>query len=236
MRPGRVAATHSRRDLLDARVFSATTGAILSRLTAGRAHLALFRADADPGSNSNGEEPGPVRNLRVGFGLRKQRSERSERGAVLVEFAIVLPLLLGLVFGMVSFGFWYNTKLNLSTAAREGARYGATLPLSGYATTNAWLDAVATATVGAAGGQLGSSVASRYTCVALIDTSGTTRRIDSAGSVSYSTGTSCYADSLGSQSRVQVVAQRSGTINAVLFNTSVTSSGRAVARFEASAS
>ena len=81
-----------------------------------------------------------------GGGGREQNREH-ERGAVLIEFAIVLPLLLALVFGAASFGFWYNNKLNLSTAAREGARYGATLPLSGFASTNAWLDAVAGATV-----------------------------------------------------------------------------------------
>lgn len=156
-----------------------------------------------------------------------------ERGAVLVEFVIVMPLLLGLVLGMITFGNWYNSKLNISTAAREGARYGATLPLSGYASTNAWLDVVATASVSAAAGQLGSGVASRYICVALIDSSGTTRRVDSGGSVSYSTGTSCFTDSLGSESRVQTVLQRSGTINIVLYSGSATVSGRAVARFEA---
>jgi Flp pilus assembly protein TadG len=169
-------------------------------------------------------------------GLRGVQRQGRERGAVLVEFAIVMPLLLGLVLGMISFGTWYNNKLNLSTAAREGARYGATLPFAGYATTNAWLDAVAGAAVGAAGNQLSPSVPSRYICVAFIDSSGTTRRVDSGGSVSYSTGSSCTSDSLGSESRVQVVVQRAGTINVVLFSSSVTVSGRAVARFEASSS
>ena len=162
---------------------------------------------------------------------------RRERGAVLVEFAMVMPLLLGLTLGMVSFGTWYNNKLNLSTAAREGARYGATLPVANYANTNAWLDAVGGAAVGAAGSQLTPSVASRYICAALVDSSGTiTRRVDSGGSVVYSTGSLCYADSLGTQSRVQVVVQRSGTINVVLFSSGVTTTGRAVARYEASTS
>lgn len=155
---------------------------------------------------------------------------------MLVEFVIVMPLLLGLVFGMISFGMWYNNKLDLSSAAREGARYGATLPLAGYASTNAWLDAVAAATVGAAGPQLATSTPGRYICVALINSSGTTRRVESGTSVSYSTGSPCTTDSLGSEARVQVVAQRSGTINAVLYHNSVTVSGRAVARFEASTS
>jgi Flp pilus assembly protein TadG len=215
--------------LPDATVYSATEREILST----GAQFAPVRADARGESSQTGEEPSPLRHSRVG---RRERNQQRERGAVLVEFAIVLPLLLGLVFGMVSFGFWYNNKLNLSTAAREGARYGATLPLAGYANTNAWLDAVAGATVGAAGDQLLPTVSSRYTCVALIDSGGTSRRVDSGGTVSYSSGSACYSDSLGSESRVQVVAQRSGTINAVLFHSDVTSRGRAVARFEAAAS
>jgi Flp pilus assembly protein TadG len=180
------------------------------------------------------KEGSPLRHSRVGCG---ERSQQRERGAVLVEFAIVLPLLIGLVLGIISFGTWYNNKLNLSTAAREGARYGATLPLAGYSTTNLWLDAVAGATVGAAGNQLTSTVANRYLCVSLTDGSGgTTRRVDNAGSVTYSTGTPCYSDSLGTQSRVQVVAQRSGKINVLIFSSSVLTTGRAVARFEAAAS
>ncbi|HEY5012028.1 MAG TPA: TadE family protein [Acidimicrobiia bacterium] len=166
---------------------------------------------------------------------RGANPDERERGAVLVEFVIVMPLLLGLVLGMIAFGTWYNNKLNLSTAAREGARYGATLPLAGYVSTNAWLDAVAGATVGAAGGQLGTAVSSRYICVALTDSSGTTtRRVDSGGSVAYSTGSTCYSDSLGSESRVQVVAQRGGRISVVIYSSPVSVSGRAVARFEAS--
>jgi Flp pilus assembly protein TadG len=168
---------------------------------------------------------------------RVLRGGRRERGAVLVEFAIVMPLLLGLALGMISFGTWYNNKLNLSTAAREGARYGATLPVANYASTNAWLDAVAGAAVGAAGSELTPSVTSRYICVALMDSSGTiTRRVDGGGSVAYSTGSLCYSDALGSETRVQVVVQRSGTINVVLFSSAVTTTGRAVARFEASTS
>jgi len=40
----------------------------------------------------------------------------------MVEFALVLPLLLILVVGIVEFGRAYNTKISLQAAAREGAR------------------------------------------------------------------------------------------------------------------
>jgi Flp pilus assembly protein TadG len=167
-------------------------------------------------------------------GRMRRRDPEAERGAVLVEFAIVLPLLLGLALGIISFGGWYNAKLSMATAAREAARYGATLPTSGYASTNAWMDAVANSATGAAGSQMAVGVSGRYVCVALINSSGTSARIDSGGSVSYSTGTPCITDSFGTESRVQVVLRRTGSIQAVLFSSPVTLTGTAVARFEAS--
>ena len=49
-------------------------------------------------------------------------SHRRERGAVAVEFALVLPLLLGLVLGIVEFGRIYNAQVLATNAAREAAR------------------------------------------------------------------------------------------------------------------
>lgn len=46
----------------------------------------------------------------------------SERGAAIVEMAIVLPLLLLLVFGIVEFGRAYMTDISVTHAAREGSR------------------------------------------------------------------------------------------------------------------
>lgn len=59
---------------------------------------------------------------------RRARSfVREQRGAVLVEFALVLVLLLVLVFGIIDFGRALYTANSLNTAAREGARYAAVL-------------------------------------------------------------------------------------------------------------
>lgn len=49
-------------------------------------------------------------------------AHRRERGAATVEFALVLPVLLMLVFGIIDFGRAYSQQVQLSQLAREGAR------------------------------------------------------------------------------------------------------------------
>jgi Flp pilus assembly protein TadG len=55
------------------------------------------------------------------------RRGRSETGAELVEFALVFPLLLLVVLGIIDFGFLFQKYEVVTNAAREGARI-ATLP------------------------------------------------------------------------------------------------------------
>ena len=50
---------------------------------------------------------------------------RNTRGNAMVEFALVLPLLLLLCFGITEFGRAWMTKSVLTSAAREGARLAA---------------------------------------------------------------------------------------------------------------
>jgi Flp pilus assembly protein TadG len=49
-------------------------------------------------------------------------SRGSERGAVAVEFALLVPILIMILLGIMEFGRAYNVQASLTNAAREGAR------------------------------------------------------------------------------------------------------------------
>jgi Flp pilus assembly protein TadG len=50
---------------------------------------------------------------------------KDERGAALIEFALVMPLLLILVLGMIEFGWLLGNNLDVRHGAREAARLAA---------------------------------------------------------------------------------------------------------------
>ena len=56
---------------------------------------------------------------------RTARNTPRDRGAAAVEFALLLPMLLLLVFGIIDFGRALNAQITLTQAAREGARLDA---------------------------------------------------------------------------------------------------------------
>jgi Flp pilus assembly protein TadG len=72
-----------------------------------------------------------------------------ERGASAVEFALVVPLLLMLVFGIVDFGYMINRVSLVNNAARDAAREGslAGTQASITATATAALDGVPGTTI-----------------------------------------------------------------------------------------
>jgi len=63
-------------------------------------------------------------------------SRRSESGQSLVEFAMIVPVFVLILFGMLEFGFVFSHNLTLQYATREGARTGALLADGGTLTTN----------------------------------------------------------------------------------------------------
>jgi Flp pilus assembly protein TadG len=53
-------------------------------------------------------------------------AERGEDGAAAVEFALVLPVLVIVLLGMVTGGMSFSNAIGVQNAVREGARFGAT--------------------------------------------------------------------------------------------------------------
>lgn len=52
------------------------------------------------------------------------RGRRKQRAAAAVEMAVVTPVLLTMLFGIIEFGWMLTVKHSLVNAAREGARVG----------------------------------------------------------------------------------------------------------------
>ena len=52
----------------------------------------------------------------------KARGSTLARAAAVVEFAVVLPLLLTILFGIIEYGWVFMVRQTLQAAAREGAR------------------------------------------------------------------------------------------------------------------
>lgn len=144
---------------------------------------------------------------------RRQR-QNGEKGAAVIETAFTLTLLVMLLLGITTAGIAYGQSNALQTAAREGARFGATLPdvTSKYGEVRAVTEAAAT-------GVLDESAAGHVICVALVDSDPHPDQ--------------CFGDGRpDGEERVQVVVERPATINAVVFSTDITLRAEAAARYE----
>lgn len=66
------------------------------------------------------------------------RRRRNHEGQALVEFALILPIALLILMGIIQFGFLFSGQIGVINAVREAARFGSTSPISDVAgaTTN----------------------------------------------------------------------------------------------------
>lgn len=65
--------------------------------------------------------------------MRKSRTAKrcvDERGAAMVEFALIVPLVLLFLFGIITFGLILSFKQGITQAAAEGARAAAVVPFA----------------------------------------------------------------------------------------------------------
>jgi hypothetical protein len=56
--------------------------------------------------------------------MGSQASRRDEHGAVVLEFALIAPIILMILFGVLTWGLWLNDAMNLRQGVREASRQG----------------------------------------------------------------------------------------------------------------
>jgi hypothetical protein len=170
-----------------------------------------------------------------------------DRGVALVEFALVFPILIALIIGMVSAGLAWNQKLQLTHGAREGARYGAIVD-SNQTFDNGlgWGRNVLDVTIARAGSDL--EVDGATACVSLVrnspgvvySTDHVARATRSCGSWSYTTGGApCISGQTYPVSgaadiglRAQVVLDRPGTFETLFITRDLNLTASATAKSE----
>jgi Flp pilus assembly protein TadG len=179
---------------------------------------------------------------RVTRRLRYATRRRSERGIEIVEFALLSPLILSLIVGMFTGGLIYNTQLDMTHAAREGARYGAVLAKA-TSTSTGWATSVQNIVVQRSAGALNAN----QVCVSLVTGSPATvvpdpNSLDSTNQ--YTTNpdgaSPCITNDGSSDTgwRVQVVIgsapaqSKTAQLQAVFFNMNVNLTATALSKYE----
>lgn len=146
-----------------------------------------------------------------------------ERGSVLVEMALVLPLAFAILLGIFTGGSAYFKKISLVDATRDGARYGASLkvPLGGLAE---WRQAVRGRVAALSGGQVQAS----EVCAELVVPTG----LNTACGVTDPAGAASDPSILTPASLVKVSVSKVTKLEFIFFTSSPTVSAKIAARYE----
>jgi hypothetical protein len=179
-------------------------------------------------------------------GLMARRCRKDDDGAAAVEFALLLPIFVMLVFGGLSSGIAYWKHISDVQAGRDAARYGSTLPFADGGTDTVcgddgipvtkWLECVRDVAISESAtwrtvADIGTD--SGYVCVAYIKsdtaaatgtvpttrlTAGTINSADPPLPTAADVGSDggCFADGRH-DNRVQLIISRDGHFNAVIY-------------------
>ena len=160
-----------------------------------------------------------------------RRRHENDRGAALVEFALLLPLLALLLFGTITGGLTLSRQNSVKNAAREGARFGAINPIN-EPNIPTYLDQVIVQVENAAHPDLKDGVDGKSICVAFVTGSGSVTKRTKTNAGTTSGDTPCFDDSPLTYDRVQVSVERRSEINAILYANNVLIEARSVTRYE----
>jgi Flp pilus assembly protein TadG len=156
----------------------------------------------------------------VGVVVVSRRVAGDERGASLVEFALVAPLLVMMLLGIFTGGQAYFQKISVTDSVREGARYGATLRADFDDLPNTWETKVRDRVAAQSGGEL----APGNVCAKLVRAE--------ADAAPWSCGVANPDGATGYL--VKVSASKGAKVEWLVGSTNVTLRGNTVARYERS--
>ncbi len=164
-----------------------------------------------------------------------RRVPRPDGGAAAVEFALLFPIFIIVVMGMISAGTAFSKQINIVQASRETSRFGATLTFNAAAgggtsgTVTDWLNKVSAVGQAAAGPSTDPIGGHNRLCVAMIDLADPTlpvltRMIDGGAA---ETGKTCAPDGTSFNANlgpkyVQVALERQTNFFAVFLNKNLT--------------
>jgi Flp pilus assembly protein TadG len=141
---------------------------------------------------------------------------RRESGAAAVEFALLLPIFVVLVFGIISAGIAFERWINVTQASRETARFAATYPVPSTGIDD-WFVKIHDVAVESAG--IDTSKPSTYfLCIRFINDAGPAptpiTQQKTWGTLSVP-GATCNGSTLG-DNRVEVKIQRAAEWNLIV--------------------
>jgi Flp pilus assembly protein TadG len=190
--------------------------------------------------------------------FRRSRQPDAQAGASAVEFALILPIFVILVFGGISAGIIFWHQISSAQATRDAARYGGTLPISNASSSPApsgeffidsWLTQITEVALREAGigdsngdGSVNASDANTarvYVCVAFVKGTSSThgrsdQRLVTHNGTSAQDGGRCIDTDGAPQSadRVQVLVKRDEQFQAILLSRSITLTNSSVQPYE----